>query len=151
MALRFAHCAARSTQRPLGHSYAMRAATICNNLQSAVAAVVVVVVVVVVVDGTGKNISKDVRDVCDSFHVAIEFASAGASGREENARAEKEKGVQDIGRITRALFVGAPHAPQSFCWERGRRAGRLQITAQATQRPVPSLVFSSVRNELRTA
>ena len=65
---------------------------------------------ILVLDGTGENISKDVRDVCDSFHVVIEYSSAGAP--QENARAEK--GVQDIGRITRALFVGAPHAPQSF-------------------------------------
>jgi hypothetical protein len=61
---------------------------------------------ILVLDGTGENISKDVRDVCDSFHVVIEYSSAGAP--QENARAEK--GVQDIGRITRALFVGAPHA-----------------------------------------
>jgi hypothetical protein len=27
---------------------------------------------ILVLDGTGENISKDVRDVCDSFHVVIE-------------------------------------------------------------------------------
>ena len=65
---------------------------------------------VLVLDGTGENVDSTVKDVCDSFHVVIEFSSAAAP--QELARAEK--GVQDIGRITRALFVSAPHAPQSF-------------------------------------
>jgi hypothetical protein len=60
---------------------------------------------VLVLDGTGENVDSTVKDVCDSFHVVIEFSSAAAP--QELAKAEK--GVQDIGRITRALFVSAPH------------------------------------------
>jgi hypothetical protein len=67
---------------------------------------------ILALDGTGENTSKDVRNVCDSFHIVIEYPSAGAP--QENARAEK--GVQDIGRITRAPFVGAPHAPLALLY-----------------------------------
>jgi hypothetical protein len=65
---------------------------------------------ILVLDGTGENIDSELQTVCDMFKVVIEFTSA-ASPQE---LATAEKGVQDIGRIVRALFVSAPHAPQSF-------------------------------------
>ena len=65
---------------------------------------------VLVLDGAGENISGDVEDVCDSFHVHIKYSSAAAPQELSMA----EKGVQNISRITRALMRGAPHLPQRF-------------------------------------